>query len=82
MRTIGARSKAGDEEDDVDDEFQKNVDRKVVSFDLPDDMIPENVREERKVREKEIEKVMKELKLSGKAAKEIANFSQPCLLHI
>lgn len=58
--------------DDLADDFLKDADRKVVSFDLPDAAIPFNVREYRMSREKEIDAEMKRLKQSGYTAKEIA----------
>ena len=58
--------------DDEADDFLKDADRKVVSFDLPDAAIPFNVREQRMTREKEIDAEMKRLKQSGYTAKEIA----------
>jgi len=58
--------------DDVEDEFQKQTDMKVVSFDIPDSVIPDNVKEWRAKRENEIQEEMNKLKLTGKTAKEIA----------
>lgn len=58
--------------DDVADDFQKDADRKVVSFDIPDAAIPEAVREYRSARQKEIDEELKKLKKQGHTAKEIA----------
>lgn len=57
---------------DLEDEFLGTTDKKVVSFDLPDACIPANVREYRKARENEIAEKLRDLKLSGMDAKEIA----------
>lgn len=57
---------------DLEDEFLGTTDKKVVSFDLPDACIPVNVREYRRARENEIAEKLRELKLSGMDAKEIA----------
>lgn len=71
-REFGFRFEKVFHKDDVADDFQQDTDRKVVSFDLPDAVIPENVREHRMAREKEIENELKRLKKSGYTAKEIA----------
>ncbi|MEL4177741.1 AAA family ATPase [Roseateles sp. PN1] len=57
---------------DVEDEFLEADDQKVVSFDIPDEAIPANVREHRRARQNEIEEKLRELKMSGMDAKEIA----------
>lgn len=57
---------------DLEDEFLETTDKKVVSFDIPDDAIPANVRESRQARENEMAERLRELKLSGIDAKEIA----------
>lgn len=59
-------------DDDLKNEFIKNHEKKIVSFDLPETVIPENIREYRSKREKELLSELKKTGKSGYAAEELA----------
>lgn len=59
-------------EDDMKNPFLKDHEKKVVSFDLPKEVIPVEIMEWRSKREKEIEAFLEKEKLKGREAKEIA----------
>jgi len=58
--------------EDLENEFLKDNERKTVSFDLPEEVIPANVLEYRSVREKEMEAELKKIGKKGYEAKELA----------
>jgi len=59
-------------QDDIENEFLKNSEMKTVSFDLPESVIPPNVQEYRKAREKEMEEALKKSGKRGYEAEELA----------
>lgn len=59
-------------QDDLENEFLKNSEMKTVSFDLPESVIPTNIQEYRKAREKEMEEELKKSGKRGYEAEELA----------
>lgn len=58
--------------DDLENEFLDDFERKTVSFDLPESVIPANVQEYRSVREKEMVEALKKDGKKGYEAEELA----------
>lgn len=59
-------------DDDLKNEYVKKHEKKIVSFDLPESVIPKNIKEYRSKREKELLAELKKAGKSGYAAEELA----------
>ncbi len=62
-------------DDDLENEHIQDRESKTVSFDLPEVLIPANVRDWRSTREKEIQKALKQSGKTGYKAQELARLS-------
>ncbi len=62
-------------DEDLDNEFIQDHESKTVSFDLPETLIPANVRDWRSTREKEIQKALKQSGKTGYKAEELARLA-------